>query len=280
MPMTSRLTACLASVTSAWFAPDQDPVVAAAQAHPHPHSMNQAQSVLRARWQVLPRQQQMWSDVSRSADVPGALAAMRKSKKLKAMVRKGIPDELRPKVWKYLAGASKKSEALDDVGYYSRLVESVEQREREEQRSGTDTSEFVEQVEQIEKDLMRTFPSHQTISTAEGQASLRRLLRAYCIGRNPRTGYCQGMNFLSAMLLLIMGSEEDAFWMLAVMVERLLPADYFSALPTCTAPTGTAHRPPPRRPSAARVPALDPTRACARPHVPRPHAPCGGQSTG
>ena len=36
------------------------------------------------------------------------------------------------------------------------------------------------------------------------------------------------MNFLAAMLLVVMGSEEEAFWMLVVMIERLLPADYFS----------------------------------------------------
>jgi hypothetical protein len=38
----------------------------------------------------------------------------------------------------------------------------------------------------------------------------------------------QGMNFLSAMLLVVMPSELDAFWMFVVMVERLLPADYFT----------------------------------------------------
>jgi hypothetical protein len=82
---------------------------------------------------------------------------------------------------------------MDDPGYYDRLLQSVDQQEREQLASGQGRrdSELLEQVEQIDKDLGRTFPSHTKIATPEGQASLRRLLRAYCVGRNPHTGYCQ-----------------------------------------------------------------------------------------
>ena len=182
---------------------------------------------------ILPRQLKLWADVSSAPDFEAAIHSMQssKSKRLKAMVRGGIPHELRARVWPCLAGAASKRGAMDDASYYDRLLESIEQREHEEAAAGQDrnSSELVEQLEQIDKDLGRTFPQHTMIATPEGQAKLRRLLRAYCVGRNPRTGYCQGMNFLAAMLLVVMsGAEEQAFWMLVVMVERLLPADYFA----------------------------------------------------
>lgn len=45
-----------------------------------------------------------------------------------------------------------------------------------------------------------------------GQASLRRVLRAYSL-YDTDVGYCQGMNFIAATLITFM-EEEEAFWML------------------------------------------------------------------
>lgn len=53
----------------------------------------------------------------------------------------------------------------------------------------------------------------------------RRVLFAYA-RHNPSVGYCQGMNFLTALLLLLM-EEEAAFWCLAAIVEDILPG-YFT----------------------------------------------------
>lgn len=145
--------------------------------------------------EIRPRQVKLWADVisAGTSEVDAMLQGMRTSAKLKAMVRGGIPHELRARVWRSLAGASTKRDGMDDATYYRRLLENVSQRESDEQAAGVDRneSELLEQIEQIEKDLGRTFPSHSTIATPEGQTSLRRLLRAYSCGRNPRTGYCQ-----------------------------------------------------------------------------------------
>jgi len=76
---------------------------------------------------------------------------------------------------------------------------------------------------QIDKDLHRTFPDHPMMDTP-GRAALRRILGAYSI-RNPKVGYCQGLNFLAATFMLLF-DEEDAFWCLTVVIEDLLPG-YF-----------------------------------------------------
>jgi hypothetical protein len=51
---------------------------------------------------------------------------------------------------------------------------------------------------------------------------------AYTI-RNPVSGYCQGMNFVVGKLALVL-SEEEAFWVFAMLMERILPVDYYSHL--------------------------------------------------
>ena len=52
----------------------------------------------------------------------------------------------------------------------------------------------------------------------------------YCYGRrNPSIGYCQGMNFLVAMLLHVLG-EEESFWVLCQLMESLLPIDYYTIM--------------------------------------------------
>lgn len=73
----------------------------------------------------------------------------------------------------------------------------------------------------------RTFPEHSYFSpSGPGEDTLRRLLQAFAVF-NPRIGYCQGLNFIAGMMLVFM-QEEDAFWLLVTVVERLLPDDYFT----------------------------------------------------
>jgi hypothetical protein len=55
---------------------------------------------------------------------------------------------------------------------------------------------------------------------------LRRVLTAFAV-RNPLVGYCQSLNFIAGMLLLFM-EEEEAFWMLCTVVERIMPEGTYS----------------------------------------------------
>ncbi|KAL4385096.1 hypothetical protein GQ457_15G017180 [Hibiscus cannabinus] len=132
---------------------------------------------------------------------------------LKKLIRKGIPPVLRPKVWFSLSGAAKKKSTVPE-SYYNDLLKAVE---------GMDTPA----TRQIDHDLPRTFPGHPWLDTVEGHAALRRVLVAYSF-RDSDVGYCQGLNYVAALLLLVMKTEEDAFWMLAVLLENVLVNDCYT----------------------------------------------------
>lgn len=79
---------------------------------------------------------------------------------------------------------------------------------------------------QIELDLRRTF-QEETPERVEALIDpLRNVLATYT-KRNPTIGYCQGMNFIVGRLLKFM-DEESAFWTLTMVVETILPLDYYS----------------------------------------------------
>ena len=58
---------------------------------------------------------------------------------------------------------------------------------------------------------------------------LKNILICYSI-RNTSVGYCQGMNFIGGRLLLIMGSEEQTFWLFIQIMEKILSIIYYSEL--------------------------------------------------
>lgn len=62
------------------------------------------------------------------------------------------------------------------------------------------------------------------------RTSISNVLRAYC-GRNNTVGYCQGLNFVTAWLLLFM-DENSAFWMLTKLISSTLLPGFYSGAKT------------------------------------------------
>ncbi|KAI5060716.1 hypothetical protein GOP47_0025136 [Adiantum capillus-veneris] len=124
----------------------------------------------------------------------------------------GIPPNRRQKVWMGLSGAS--SLKLHCApGYYTQL--------RQMPCSDTDKGD-------IEKDLHRTCASHPWFETDEARILLRSVLSAYAT-RNPEVGYSQGLNSIVGMLLLVTHADEEAtFWLLAALVEKILPKGMYN----------------------------------------------------
>jgi Ca2+-binding EF-hand superfamily protein len=71
--------------------------------------------------------------------------------------------------------------------------------------------------------FIRTFPPHVFFDQL-GRTRLRNVLLSYA-QRNAVVGYCQSMNYWAGLLLLYL-DEEHAFWLIAVIVEEMLP-EYF-----------------------------------------------------
>uniref|UniRef100_I3ND92 TBC1 domain family member 2 n=1 Tax=Ictidomys tridecemlineatus TaxID=43179 RepID=I3ND92_ICTTR len=143
-----------------------------------------------------------------------ALGQLSPSAELKQLLRAGVPREHRPRVWRWLVHL--RVQHLHTPSCYQELLSRGQACEHPA-------------AHQIELDLNRTFPNnkHFTCPTSSFPDKLRRVLLAFS-WQNPAIGYCQGLNRLAAVALLVLEEEESAFWCLVAIVETILPADYYS----------------------------------------------------
>ncbi|EPY23636.1 rab-like GTPase activating protein [Strigomonas culicis] len=129
----------------------------------------------------------------------------------KKLCRQGIPQQYRKQAWSrfLLGGSGKRSRHKGGEGGSYTDYRDAPLADRQ---AG----------DIIERDLDRTFPTHQLFETGSqgaGQRQLRNILRAY-VNYNPQVGYCQGMGFLAATLLLQIENEENTFWCFCGLMEH------------------------------------------------------------
>ncbi|KHN82750.1 Growth hormone-regulated TBC protein 6 [Toxocara canis] len=101
-----------------------------------------------------------------------------RAQKLKRFVRKGVPAKLRATIW--MLGCPQIELAKYEV---SKTV-----------------------IDAIRLDLPRTFPDNERLSSAAGKRIIGRIL--FRVAQHfPDIGYCQGFNFIAALLYLILNDE-------------------------------------------------------------------------
>ncbi|KAM8910491.1 USP6 N-terminal-like protein [Spinachia spinachia] len=124
------------------------------------------------------------------------------SEKLVRRVYKGIPLQLRGKVWCLLLDIPKVKEEKKD------FYEKLKARAR-----GVSPD-----IRQIDLDVNRTYRDHVMFMHRYDvkQQALFHVLTAYSM-YNTEVGYCQGMSQITALLLIYM-NEEDAFWALVKLL--------------------------------------------------------------
>jgi len=118
------------------------------------------------------------------------------------ILKHGINDEFRGLVWTALTRST--SQKLQNPGAFSKLC----------------LNKSVAHEDIIARDIKRTFSKHKFFDEpcAQGQLELFQVLRAYA-AFDKEVGYCQGMGFIAAVLLLYL-PQEDAFWVLVSVMQR------------------------------------------------------------
>ncbi|KAH8359251.1 hypothetical protein KR093_005334, partial [Drosophila rubida] len=124
--------------------------------------------------------------------------------KLKRYIRKGIPGPYRADVWMKITGA-----------------EAAKKQNPNLYRSLLSIDHFIKEIsDSISIDLPRTFPDN--IHFDSKKERLFNILCAYA-HHNRDVGYCQGLNYIAGLLLIVTDDEEKSFWLLKHIVENIVP---------------------------------------------------------
>ena len=137
------------------------------------------------------------------------------SKELKDLIRFGIPQSFRKELWKCMIKKHIQKTQIDiDEGYYRNLLELSQGQ--------------TAAIKQVQLDLLRTLPNnkHFKREDSDGIKKLNRVLLAFSY-HNPRIGYCQGINRIAAILLLLL-DEYDAFLGMVAIIDVIMPQDYYT----------------------------------------------------
>lgn len=129
------------------------------------------------------------------------------------LIQVGLPSALRGEIWEMTSGSI--YNRFEHQGEYDRMLSE----NKDKKTTAT---------EEIEKDLHRSLPEYAGFQTPEGIDSLRRVLYAFSF-KNPELGYTQGLNILAAAFLIYC-SEEQTYFLLDTLCERLLPGYYTQSM--------------------------------------------------
>lgn len=138
------------------------------------------------------------------------------SAEMKGLLRTGLPHEYRVRVWRFMIQTRTKSLRERHPDRYQELCEK-----------SRSSPHLVPRQIQLDLDRTLTTNKHFSPPTSHLIQKLERVLQAFS-WHNPTIGYVQGLNRLAAIALLVLQEEEDAFWSLIVIVEHIMPPNYYT----------------------------------------------------
>jgi len=187
---------------------------------------------------ILERREARWNSLIRDN---GGRIPQKITDKVKRFIKKGIPQDLRPKCWFKYSGAEEMAKTWPKL--YRYLLES----EIDDKKKGifSTPSKLTKSIEEIEKDLYRTFPDNDKFNTDPPTQddiennkkdpnaireiknpyikALRNILVAFSYYSIDPTqggatsdkhskytiGYCQSLNYIAGLLLLIFADDKE-----------------------------------------------------------------------
>ncbi|KAI5694131.1 hypothetical protein M8J76_009857 [Diaphorina citri] len=142
-----------------------------------------------------------------------------KSKKAKRYLRKGIPITYRPQIWMIISEADTLKKVTHQTrhygtgGYYAFMLNN--------KILDPDIGET------IRTDLPRTFPENIFFrNSLEHQQQLSRILKVFALDEK-NIGYCQGLNYIAALILLVTKHEENTYWIFRSVINKYF-SDYYT----------------------------------------------------
>lgn len=128
-------------------------------------------------------------------------------------------------MWMELSGAAQRKQSHSE-GYFELLRERLYFIDASGKKIRNHIDIEPEEFEAIEKDVIRSFDGELTEYRSEEEyARLTDVLLVFSMEK-PELGYCQGMNFICALMLQHL-TPEDAFWLMLTLVDDILPEEFF-----------------------------------------------------
>uniref|UniRef100_T2MBZ9 Growth hormone-regulated TBC protein 1 n=1 Tax=Hydra vulgaris TaxID=6087 RepID=T2MBZ9_HYDVU len=141
--------------------------------------------------------------------------SVKRTRKVKRYIRKGIPSNFRTEVWMYASFAQFNKEKFPNK--YSEIL------------AHPNLDKVV--IDSIELDIKRTYPDNIYFKELDDSLlkPLSNVLTAYA-SYNRNVGYCQGLNYIAGMLLLVTKDESNTFWLLVQLLDKFVPDFYTSRM--------------------------------------------------
>mmetsp|Transcript_24306 Transcript_24306/g.43538 ORF Transcript_24306/g.43538 Transcript_24306/m.43538 type:complete len:704 (-) Transcript_24306:541-2652(-) len=131
---------------------------------------------------------------------------------IKYLARKGVPKDYRYNVWFYGSGAYD-LKVHAPPGYYASMAAST----------SNIADEVIYSIEEEVRNIQYSLPCFPFLKTVRSTEGLSRILLAFA-SRNPNCGFYKGIHMLAAIIWATLGRdhEEDAFWILIALIEKIL----------------------------------------------------------